>query len=228
MRKLIGFIGVLVIIAIGIWIVFAILSVSQGPIPSADKAAETPTTENAPSIPALVYTLNPSESSLTWMARRVVGAQHTGTVGIESGRLTFTGAKKDRVLESGTFTVDMDTITESDDNQIFLKHIRSADFFNVETYPTATLSINSLTWTGRMNVYEISGDLTILDTTAPVTFPAKIIFTDDGATATAAFDIDRAQWDIVYDSASILSDIGDRAIDDRIGFFLELTFTTEI
>lgn len=228
MRKLIGFIAVLVIIALGIWIILAILSASQGPIPSTDTAAEAPTQENAPPISALVYTLNPSESSLTWMARRMVGAQHTGTVGIESGRLTFTGPKKDRILESGTFTVDMNTVTESQDNQIFLKHIRSADFFDVETYPTATLVINRLTWTGRQNVYDVSGDLTIMDTTASVSFPAKIIFSEDGATATAAFDIDRAQWGIVYDSASILSDIGDRAIDDRIGFFLELTFTTDI
>lgn len=228
MRKLIGFIAVLVIIAIGIWIVLAILSASQGPIPPADTVETTPVLKDAPVIPALAYTLIPSESSLTWMARRVVGVQHTGTVGIESGRLTFAGAKKDRVLESGTFTVNMNTIAESDDNQIFLKHIRSEDFFNVETYPTATLVLDDLVWTGRGDVYDVSGALTILDTTAPVTFPAKFIFTDDSATATAAFDIDRAQWGIVYDSASILSDIGDRAIDDRIGFFLELTFTTEI
>ncbi|MEK7529727.1 MAG: YceI family protein [Patescibacteria group bacterium] len=228
MRKLIGFIATLIILAIGIWIVLAILSASQGPIPMADTAETTLTTQDAPQIPHLTYTLIPADSTLTWMARRLVGAQHTGTVDIQSGALTFTDTDTSRIFESGVFIVNMNTIAESNDNQIFLKHIRGKDFFDVETYPTAILDVQSVTWTGRQNVYNIAGALTILDTTANVTFPATILFTDDGATATAAFDIDRAVWGIVYDSVSVISDIGDRAIDDRIGFLLELTFVNGV
>jgi polyisoprenoid-binding protein YceI len=51
-------------------------------------------------------------------------------------------------------------------------HLRSADFFDVEQYPTITFRSTKIEATGG-NEYKITGDLTIKDTTHPVTFAVE-------------------------------------------------------
>lgn len=48
-------------------------------------------------------------------------------------------------------------------------HLRSADFFNVEKFPTITLKSTEVTETEEG--YELTGDLTLHGVTKPVTFP---------------------------------------------------------
>lgn len=52
------------------------------------------------------------------------------------------------------------------------KHLRSADFFDVEKYPTMTFKSTSIKKTGN-NLYELSGDLTLHGITKPVTMILK-------------------------------------------------------
>ncbi len=56
------------------------------------------------------------------------------------------------------------------------KHLRSADFFDVETYPTLTFRSTSVTPRGE-NTYDVVGDLTIHGTTRQVTLPASFLGT---------------------------------------------------
>ncbi len=165
------------------------------------------------------YTLDPASSTLTYTASRVVGTPHVGTVALSSGTITLAGQ-----TTQGTVHIDMTTITESKDNQRFLTHLKSKDFFDVENYPEARMNINSIKHTNQ-NEYSVNGDLTILNITQPISFPATL--TPDGKTlrANANFTIDRTRWNITYDSGSIFSELGDRAIKDEIGFTLDLTFS---
>lgn len=48
-------------------------------------------------------------------------------------------------------------------------HLRSADFFDAEHYPTMTFKSNSIQVTGK-NTGQVTGDLTIRGVTRPVTF----------------------------------------------------------
>ncbi|OGL71579.1 hypothetical protein A3C17_02635 [Candidatus Uhrbacteria bacterium RIFCSPHIGHO2_02_FULL_53_13] len=225
MQKLIGFIAALVIIAIGIWIVLAIMSMSQGPIPEPVSIEKPSDTASAPpNIEHLNYTLDAENSTLTWNARRMVGAFHSGGVGIESGHITFEESIDGRVFSGGAFTVDMQTITESKDNQLFLKHVRSNDFFDVKTYPTSALTLTDVQWSGQGNTFAVSGDLTIKDRTVPIVFPAEMTFRNDRAIATALIEIDRTDWGIEFQSESIFLELGDGAIKDAIQFNLALTF----
>jgi polyisoprenoid-binding protein YceI len=48
------------------------------------------------------------------------------------------------------------------------KHLKSADFFDAETFPTLTFKSSSLKSTGK-NTYKLSGDLTLHGITKPVT-----------------------------------------------------------
>lgn len=53
-------------------------------------------------------------------------------------------------------------------------HLRSADFFDVEKYPTLNFKSTSVTPRGE-NTYDVVGDLTINGTTRQVTLPASFL-----------------------------------------------------
>ncbi|MBC2839404.1 YceI family protein [Robiginitalea sp. SC105] len=65
-------------------------------------------------------------------------------------------------------TTSVDTGVERRDN-----HLRSADFFEVETYPEMTFTTNSSTSTGE-GTFDLTGDLTIHGVTKEVTFKGKV------------------------------------------------------
>jgi polyisoprenoid-binding protein YceI len=54
------------------------------------------------------------------------------------------------------------------------KHLRSADFFDVEQYPLLTFKSTSVTPRGG-NVYDVAGELTIHGVTRPVILPASFL-----------------------------------------------------
>ncbi len=56
------------------------------------------------------------------------------------------------------------------------KHLRSADFFDADTYPTLTFVSRSVTPRGG-NIYDVHGDLTIHGVTRPVVLPASFLGT---------------------------------------------------
>lgn len=172
------------------------------------------------------YELDTDASVLGWHAERIVGNSHEGTVPISSGSMRLERG----VATEGGFVVDMTGITESNDTQMFLKHIASDDFFSVADHPTAAFSITrAVPTSGDGNVvnYDVTGDLTIRGITNEVTFPANAVIVDEETLdVTANFQIDRTRWEINYDSGSIFLQLGDKAIRDEITFDLDLTFRT--
>ena len=66
--------------------------------------------------------------------------------------------------------LDLDTITTGDQKRD--DHLRSADFFEVETYPTMTFTTTGVQPTGQ-NSFRLVGDLTIKETTKEVTFDVE-------------------------------------------------------
>ncbi|WP_339289326.1 YceI family protein [Ureibacillus sp. FSL K6-0786] len=68
------------------------------------------------------------------------------------------------------FTFDVASInTKSEDRD---NHLKSADFFDAEKYPTITFQSKVITKTDD-NEFEVTGDLTIKDVTKPVTFEVE-------------------------------------------------------
>ena len=126
---------------------------------------------------------------------------------------------------SGDFTVDMTKIDESNNNERFLGHIRSADFFDIETYPTSEFRITDIQKAG--DSFVVTGDLTIKDTTNEISFPASAELSESGLSAQADFEIDRTRWGIIYDSGNFIKDIGDHAIEDEVHFTLDLTLDAQ-
>ncbi|MBI4117675.1 MAG: YceI family protein [Parcubacteria group bacterium] len=165
------------------------------------------------------YSLKASQSAMQWKAERIVGNSHTGTVSIAAGKLF----SKDEVFVDGEFVIDMSTISESKDNQQFLGHIKSADFFDVQQFPTSRLKMKNILKKSERD-FDITADLTIKGQTHEITFPAAMEKTATGLKSTASFSIDRTKWGITYDSGTIFQQIGDKAIRDLVPFTLNLVF----
>ena len=75
-------------------------------------------------------------------------------------------------------------------------HLRTCDFFCVDSFPTITFQSKQVTRVGPVN-YRIDGDLTMRGITKPVSIPARMLYNDPGAARfTGQFDINRRDFSI--------------------------------
>jgi polyisoprenoid-binding protein YceI len=171
---------------------------------------------------ATVYTVDPAASSVAWFGSKPVGPTETGTVDIAEGQLTFNGSE----LVDGSFVIDMTTITTDSQSgnmkEMLEGHLKSDDFFGVETYPTATLVIKSVEPTDVENQYSVVGDLTIKETTAEIEFLTDVVVGDGTLEAVAEIVVDRAVFDVRYGSGSFFDNLGDDLISDEMEITVNL------
>ncbi len=169
--------------------------------------------------------VDPSKSELNWTAKKV-GGEHTGNVKISRGELNVEANK----LTGGSFDIDMKSLTDTDLtnpewNGKLTGHLKSEDFFSVEKHPFSTFKITKVepivgATAGEPN-YNITGDLTIKGITNPITFPAVVTITGNGAEAAARFEVDRTKWDIKY-RAALIGTVADKVIDDNFTIDLKV------
>jgi polyisoprenoid-binding protein YceI len=168
------------------------------------------------------YAIDPSESKIQWEGKKVlVPSKHTGTIAIKEGKLELDKGQ----LKSGTLTLDMGTINNEDqtgDMKAKLEgHLKSADFFDVGKFPTATLAIKEASQSAP-GQYKVNADLTIKGIVKPVEFDATAKMDGDKLGTEARIEIDRTQWGLKYGSGSFFRDLGDKVIDDKISFEISL------
>jgi polyisoprenoid-binding protein YceI len=75
--------------------------------------------------------------------------------------------------ENSTVEVTIDAASIDSRVAEFNEHLVGADFFNTAEYPTITFRSTKVTATGD-NTFDVTGDLTILGTTKPVTLTTTI------------------------------------------------------
>jgi polyisoprenoid-binding protein YceI len=188
------------VLSIAMTIVFGALAVANNPVNDEKKEVKT------------------EESTVAWKAYKVTGS-HTGTVNLKSGALMFDNGQ----LSGGEFEVDMTSLVSTDlEGEYKGKlegHLKSDDFFGVETFPTSSIVFKNVKSTGK-NSYEVTGDLTVKGITKPVTFDVSVY----GSKATATLKIDRAQYDVKYGSGSFFDDLGDKTIYDEFDLVVDLEF----
>lgn len=163
------------------------------------------------------YRIDTSASKVTWVGSKITGSSHTGTVSISEGGLQLDGGK----ISGGKFTIDMTSINVTDlDGSMKSKlegHLKNDDFFSVDKFKTANLTITNVSGDN------ITADLTIKGITHAVTFPAKVVTDGNGSiTATAKIQVDRAKYDVRYGSDSFFDNLGDKAINNIIEFEVSL------
>lgn len=164
------------------------------------------------------YQVDVAASRLTWQAAKIVGSGHTGTAPIKSGVLQVVDGR----LVGGEFILDVSALESDEDIEGLEKHLKSADFFDVVTYPEAKLLITSVQADSAAGKYNVTADLTIKGITAPVNFQAEVNQADAQLLAVTAFSIDRTIWGLQYNSGKFFHDLGDKAIKDEIEFGINL------
>jgi polyisoprenoid-binding protein YceI len=148
-----------------------------------------------------------AESTLGWSGSKAVGiGQHAGTIAISEGTLSVENGN----ITAGTFTIDMTKITVTDSGlpddakQKLVGHFSSDDFFNVEKFPTSKFEITEVKAEANgANTHVIAGNLTLRDSVKNISFPAAVSITADAVTAKGEVIINRLDWGVNYDKASM-------------------------
>src|SRR5690606_23785030 len=109
---------------------------------------------------------DPNHSSINF------NISHSGISFVNGKFLDYTGSltTKDETLSDAAFdfTIKAESINTNVENRD--KHLRSADFFDVEKHPTITFKSNKIVAAGKPEQYLLYGDLTVKGITKPVIF----------------------------------------------------------
>ncbi|MBI2551649.1 YceI family protein [Candidatus Uhrbacteria bacterium] len=222
-----------VLIAGSIYIVSARTDTPKG----AQKEEPTPVVleEKAPAAKEEIsgsgtFALDTAASVLHWVGRKPAFIDYLdrGTVDLSSGELTL----KDGTVTAGTFTIDFTTIAVDSTGKnagetMLAAHLKSKDFFEVETYPTGTFTLDSIKKIEGEMLYEVTGNLTVKGITRQVTFPATIYKQGNALRAQAQTQLDRSKWNIKYNSGSFFKNLGEKIIDDQFLLTLDLVALAE-
>lgn len=213
--------------------ILAIIAVSALTLTACKKEASTATTEattdslatteTPAAVAGTTFNIAPAESKVEWEGGKVTGDKHLGTINIQEGNLVMNEGK----LVDGTFVFDMASIASTDVTDPEMKaklegHLKGLaedgkdDFFNTNTYPTATLDITNVTEENGKTMVE--GNFDMKGKTDVVKFPATVTETADGVTlVTDQFTIDRTKWGVNYGSGTAIENLAaDKVIKDDI------------
>jgi polyisoprenoid-binding protein YceI len=201
-----------------IWVAMGIFVFASCAGPS-EKRAEILEQLEAGELPEEVniYNVDADASRVAWEGRQVRGT-HDGTIDVHSGELYVYEGE----LLGGKVIMDMQQIVvldieDPEMNARLNGHLKSDDFFSVETYPTAEFEITSVEPLEQVTEeanHRVYGNMTIKGITHGIAIDAMIRVEDNFINAYADFDLDRSRWDVRFRSARFFENLGDNLIYD--------------
>ncbi|MEW6431611.1 MAG: YceI family protein [Myxococcota bacterium] len=148
-----------------------------------------------PALPGTPYTFSESGSSIGWVGAKVTAThagafqKFSGTIGVVDNEPTKSSVAVSIVTDS-LFTADSPKL---------VSHLKSADFFDVATYPTATFTSTAITAGGEKGAtHTVTGTLDLHGVKKSITFPATISVSPEAVTVKAEFALNRKDFNIVY------------------------------
>ncbi len=116
------------------------------------------------------YVVDRNHSEVTFTVRHLVS--HV------SGRFDdFSGVINGDLSNPAAASVELTVRTASIDTGVADrdKHLRSADFFDAEKNPEITFKSTSIKPTGRKDIFDVTGNLTMRGVTKTITFPVELV-----------------------------------------------------
>ncbi|MFD4551325.1 YceI family protein [Streptomyces sp. NPDC058466] len=145
------------------------------------------------------WTLDPAGTS--------VQVQHKTIWGLVNVKGVFTKVSGEgEVLAGGGAhgSVTVDAASLDTKNAKRDKHLRTADFFDVDKHPSLVFTATSVTPAGD-GTAQVTGDLTVIGTSRELSFTAQASeVSADAVTLTAEFPVDRAQFGMTWNQAKML------------------------
>ena len=150
--------------------------------------------------PAGAYRFDPSHTTVGFVARHMLSKVR--------GRFTaFDGQVKiGDSIEDSSVHVEIGADSVATDSEQRDGHLRTSDFFEVETHATITFASTAIR-PGTGNAFALDGDLTIKGITHPVTLQAEFLGFGPGLQGgtlvafSASTTVDREDWDLTWNVA---------------------------
>ncbi len=163
-----------------------------------------------------VYSVVIDRTELSWIGKEISTKIHTGTLNLSDGTIQII----DENTINGNITIDMSSINVTDlqgrAKEMLEGHLRSADFFEVENYPNATLNFKSKSYNKLKNLIDFEGQLIIKDISNPIFFSATLIESSPYLKAKSILSFDRSKYNVRFRSGSFFENLGDKLILDDI------------
>ncbi len=163
-------------------------------------------------------TVDASHSTVAFVARHLMVAKTRGRFTDYTGTVTIADNPLESKLEAVVQAASLTTDDEGRDG-----HLKSADFFEVETYPTLTLVSTGIEPRGAD--YVLHADLTIRGITKSVDFDLAFegVATDPWRNTKAGFtaetEISRKEWGLEWNAAL---ETGGVLVGDKVKIILEI------
>lgn len=167
------------------------------------------------------WTFDPAHSEVAFTVRHAGISKVRGTFRDVDAQLRVAEPIEDSVLEATVQMASIDTKNADRDG-----HVRGADFFDVEQYPTMTFRSTSVAFEGEEGT--ITGELTIKDVTRAVEFATGfngVVVDAFGVTRggfSAETTISRKDFGITWNAAM---EAGGVLVSDKVAITLDVAFT---
>jgi len=177
-----------------------------------------PSTTSIPNYVAGTWDIDATHSAVSFVVRHMMVSKVRGKFDVFAGEFT-TGAN----FEDSTVTATIDARSIETGAEQRDQHIRSADFFEVETYPEWAFRSTGITADGED--YVLAGDLTIKGVTKPVQLKLEVngfgpdAYGGTRAGFTATTTINRSDFGV---DISLPMDGGGVVVSEKVGIELEI------
>lgn len=164
------------------------------------------------------YKLNQKESSIIWTGKAAFNSYAlTGTIKPLKGTLSI------NKIEITNLSIVIDMKSLDHENKDLKKHLKSEDFFEVKTYPTAAFIIqNPSQYSSKKTI--VSGMLRLKNKSNIEKIPVSIDQSDSKITLTFEYEINRTEYGINHNSPSIFKRLKENAIADKFMLKGKLVF----
>ncbi|MEU3422679.1 YceI family protein [Streptomyces murinus] len=181
-----------------------------------DNTTTTPAQATGPDLTALTgdYTIDPAHTTIEFVARHAMVTNVRGSFQDFSGSLHLDG--QDPAKSTATLDITMASIDTGNADRD--GHLKSADFFKIDEFPTMTFRSTRAESLGGED-YRITGDLSLLGVTRPITIDlefngvAKDPFGNERAGFEGKAELLRSEWGLTWNAAL---ETGGVLISDKI------------
>ena len=169
------------------------------------------------------YVMDNDNSSIKWTGRELSTKSHYGSLQMKNGSLTVnTDGNINGIIKIDMTTIDCEDL-QGRSKASLERHLRSDDFFSVESHPIATLTFKSEGGIGAGNKLAFNGDLEIKGISHPISFESELKSVDPKVSALVDMTFDRSKYDVKFRSGTFFENLGDKLILDDIDLEVSLS-----